>query len=161
MHAAAPLLAPLVPHLVDAVYHKLRQYDATWRHFLPRQSGYEGELSKNLADLDVQHAQIQFRKSHLARYLTRLVTMPYDQKMLHYLDTVGKIHTLHAGSPELNVPLVQMNALLGYVADALTSTIVGFKLPHEQETRTVRAFQKLLWLQNDLINRHYRAALAV
>ena len=29
IHGAAPLLAPLVPTLVDAVYDKLRTYDAT------------------------------------------------------------------------------------------------------------------------------------
>ena len=36
VHGAAPALAPLVPALVDAIYTKLHQYDATWRHFLPR-----------------------------------------------------------------------------------------------------------------------------
>src|SRR5262249_53473299 len=43
IHAAAPYLAPLVPQLVDAVYVKLFGYRATKRHFVPRQSGYEGE----------------------------------------------------------------------------------------------------------------------
>lgn len=36
---AADLLAPIVPALVDAVYEKLFEYDATKRHFLPRQHG--------------------------------------------------------------------------------------------------------------------------
>jgi hypothetical protein len=70
---------------------------------------------------------------------------------------VGKIHTPKAGSKELNVPLVQMNALLGFVADALTATILGLGLERETEVRTLRAFGKLLWIQNDLINRHYAA----
>ena len=38
IHGAAEHLAPLVPGLVDAVYNKLYSYDATWRHFVPRQS---------------------------------------------------------------------------------------------------------------------------
>ncbi len=105
----------------------------------------------------MDHAQIQFRKGHLARYLEALVTRTYDDKMVQYLDMVGKMHTPKAGSSALDVPLVQMNALLGFVADALTATILGLRLPREQETRTVRAFGKLLWLQNDLINRHYQA----
>ncbi|MFQ3648800.1 MAG: hypothetical protein SNJ75_00595 [Gemmataceae bacterium] len=42
MHASAPSLTPLVPKLVDAVYHKLLSYTATWRHFVPRQHGYVG-----------------------------------------------------------------------------------------------------------------------
>ncbi|MDP6722579.1 MAG: protoglobin domain-containing protein, partial [Pirellulaceae bacterium] len=40
IHGAAGHLAPLVPTLVDAVYDKLFSYDATKRHFVPRQSGY-------------------------------------------------------------------------------------------------------------------------
>jgi Protoglobin len=156
IHATAPLLAPLVPGLVDAVYAKLQTYDATWRHFLPRQSGYEGPVPERLQDLTQDSEQIQFRKQHLGRYLVKLVTNDYDAKMVNYLDMVGKMHTPKAGSASLDVPLVQMNALLGFVADALTHTIFSLRLPREQETRTVRAFGKLLWIQNDLINRHYQ-----
>jgi hypothetical protein len=160
IHAAAPHLAPLVPTLVDAVYDKLFGYDATKRHFVPRQSGYEGEVPEDIESLDQDHEMIQFRKQHLGRYLAALVTRPYNAKMVQYLDTVGKIHTPAAGSPELDVPLVQMNALMGFVADALTATIQGLGLDVETERRTTRAFNKLLWLQNDLINRHYQAAAA-
>jgi hypothetical protein len=159
IHAAAAALAPLVPALVDAVYEKLRSYDATWRHFLPRQFGYEGQLSDSLDDLGQDHDLIRFRKQHLARYLTALVTRPYDGKLVEYLDMVGKMHTPAAGSREIDVPLVQMNALLGFVADAIAVTILGLDLPGEQEKATLRAFNKLLWLQNDLINRHYASAI--
>jgi hypothetical protein len=155
IHGAAPVLAPLVPALVDAVYDKLFQYDATWRHFLPRQHGYTGEVPKDMEHLTMDHEQIRFRKQHLGRYLAALVTRPYDGKMVEYLDMVGKIHTPKAGSKELNVPLVQMNALMGFVADAFVATIVGLGLPRDTEGKALRAFNKLLWLQNDLIVRHY------
>src|SRR5204862_5181760 len=82
---------------------------------------------------------------------------PYDGKMVAYLDLVGKMHTSKAGATEIVVPLVQMNALLGFVADGLTNTIASLGLERQQEVRTLRAFTKLLWLQNDLINRHYQA----
>ena len=160
IHAAAPVLAPLVPALVDAVYTQLRRFDATWRHFLPRQSGYEGPVPMSLEELTDNHPMVLFRKEHLARYLQALVTKPYDGKMVGYLDMVGKIHTAKAGSVELVVPLVQMNALLGFVSDALTSTILGLGLDRQTEVQTLRAFNKLLWLQNDLINRHYQEAHA-
>jgi hypothetical protein len=156
IHASAAHLAPQVPGLVDAVYDKLFGYDATKRHFVPRQSEYEGPVPKDIQSLTQEHEMIQFRKQHLGRYLVSLVTRPYDEKMIGYLDMVGKIHTPQAGSPELDVPLVQMNALLGFVADALTATILGLGLGRETEVRTLRAFGKLLWLQNDLINRHYQ-----
>ena len=158
IHGAAAHLAPLVPALVDAVYDKLFSYDATKRHFVPRQFGYDGPAPEGLESLTQDHEQIQFRKQHLARYLARLVTAPYDGKLVSYLDSVGKMHTEKAGSPELVVPLVQMNALMGFVADALTNTIFNLGLDHSTERRTVRAFNKLLWLQNDLINRHYQSA---
>lgn len=155
IHAAAPHLAPLVPALVDAVYVKLFSYDATKRHFVPRQSGYEGDVPPSLEALSLDHPMIAFRKQHLGRYLASLVTQPYDAKMVGYLDMVGKIHTPKAGSKELSVPLVQMNVLMGFVSDALLGTIAGLGLDRETEVRTLRAFNKLLWLQNDLITRHY------
>jgi len=155
IHAAAPVLAPIVPALVDAVYVKLFNYDATKRHFVPPQHGYEGDLTADVETLTLDDEVIEFRKQHLARYLAALVTRPYDAKMVQYLDTVGAMHTPARGNPNLDVPLVQMNALLGYVADALNATIFSLRLDRDTETRTLRAFSKLLWLQNDLINRHY------
>ncbi|MBI3829912.1 MAG: protoglobin family protein [Planctomycetes bacterium] len=154
---AAPLLAPLVPALVDAVYAKLYSYDATWRHFMPRQAGYEGKIPADLAELTPDHPQIAFRKQHLANYLARLVTGAYDGKMVEYLDVVGKIHTHKMGNKDIEVPLVQMNALMGFVADAVNATILGFNISAEAKTKAIRAFGKLLWLQNDLIVRHYAA----
>lgn len=154
IHQAAGLFAPLVPELVDAIYVKLFGYDATKRHFLPRQGGYEGSVPMNLESLTLDHEQTKFRKAHLANYLKRLVTGDYDRKMIEYLDFVGKIHTPKAGNKEISVPLVQMNVLLGFVSDALLATIMGFDLDQPTKTRTLRAFNKLLWLQNDLISRH-------
>jgi hypothetical protein len=157
IHGSAAHLAPIVPALVDAVYEKLFSYDATKRHFVPRQSGYEGDIPESLDALQMDHEMIEFRKQHLGRYLERLVTKPYDGNMLNYLDLVGKMHTPRAGSKDLNVPLVQMNALMGFVSDALMATILGLGLDAETSSRTLRAFNKLLWLQNDLITRHYQA----
>ena len=152
---AAPLLAPLVPKLVDAVYDKLFTYDCTKRHFVPRQYGYEGEIPENIDALSQEHEMIKFRKSHLSKYLEKLVTGPYDAKMVEYLDFVGKMHTPKAGSKDLDIPLVQMDALMGFVADAFNATIFGFGLDPKTTEATIRAFGKLLWIQNDLIVRHY------
>lgn len=160
IHGSAELLAPLVPSLVDAVYDQLFSFSATKRHFVPRQSGYEGELPANIDELNVDHEIIEFRKQHLGRYLTALVTRPYDAKMLSYLNAVGKIHTPKAGSKDLDVPLVQMNALMGFVSAALINTVLSLNLERETEVRALAAFNKLLWIQNDLITRHYQTAPA-
>jgi hypothetical protein len=160
IHAAANWLSPLVPGLVDAVYEKLFSYDATLRHFMPAQAGYEGVIPQNFHEIRHDHPLIMFRKQHLARYLASLVTRPFNDKFCEYLDMVGKIHTPHAGNPMIQVPLVQMNALLGFVADALSGAIFAAGLDSASEEKTIRAFQKLLWIQNDLISRHYLSARA-
>ncbi|MCA9042064.1 MAG: protoglobin family protein [Planctomycetaceae bacterium] len=161
IHQSAPILAPLVPGLVDAVYDKLFTYDCTKRHFLPRQHGYMGDVPTDLESLSLDHEMIQFRKSHLKGYLTRLVTSEYDEKLVTYLDLVGKIHTPKAGSKDLDIPLVQMNALMGFVADAFVATILGLGLDADLQAKALRAFNKLLWIQNDLITRHYQATPAL
>ena len=54
------------------------------------------------------------------------------------------MHTPKAGNPHISVPLVQMNALMGFVADAVNATILGSALPADAKTSAVRAFSKLL-----------------
>jgi hypothetical protein len=76
--------------------------------------------------------------------------------MVNYLDFVGQVHTSKAGNQELNVPLVQMNALLGFVSQILLDTVFGLGLDTATEQQTILAFNKLLWIQNDLITRHYQ-----
>ena len=49
-----------------------------------------------------------------------------------------------------------MNALMGFVSDALLGSILPLELDWDRKTATLRAFNKLLWIQNDLITRHYQ-----
>ncbi len=79
----------------------------------------------------------------------------FDSKMILYLDMVGKIHTPKAGNPEIDIPLVQMNALMGLLSDILTDAISKFPMDSVSMVATIRAFQKLLWIQNDFTTRHY------
>lgn len=157
LHATAGLLAPRIPAIVERTYERLLAYDATARHFVPRQHGFTGEPPQSLAQLTPQHAQIKFRQEHLLRYLMQLVGSPYNARMVLYLDTVGKIHTPKAGNKQIDVPLVQMNALMGLLSDALLETLWQLPLEVDQKIRVVRAFNKLLWIQNDFITRHYQA----
>ena len=61
IHGAAAHIAPLVPGLVDAVYDKLFSYDCTKRHFIPRQSGYDGDIPTSLEELTQDHPMIKCR----------------------------------------------------------------------------------------------------
>lgn len=155
IHGLAMDLAPLVPSLVEKTYAKLLSYDATAKHFVPRQHGFTGPTPANLDELGQHHAQIQFRKEHLTRYLMQILGHGYNARMIHYLDMVGKIHTDKAGNSEIVIPLVQMNALMGLLSAILTEAIFELGLDPEGTRRAVVAVNKLLWIQNDLINRHY------
>lgn len=161
IQAVAPFLGPLIPQLVEATYRKLLAYDATARHFVPRQHGYTGPLPTTAEQLTQADPQIRFRMEHLSRYFAQLLGRSFDAKMVQYLDMVGKIHTPAAGNPEIVVPLVQMNALMGLLADTLTEAILSLPLDPPTLAQTVRAFQKILWIQNDFITRHYQASAVI
>lgn len=92
---------------------------------------------------------------HLRGYLERLLTAPGGAGFGAYLDGVGATHRETAGNPRIDVPQVQVNALLGFIADLVIRTISQLELPVRQRVRAIRAFNKLLWIQNDLMGRHY------
>ena len=73
IQAAAPHIGPRIAQLVERTYEKLLSYDATARHFVPKQHGFEGDQPVDLAELDASHPQIQFRKDHLNRYFLALM----------------------------------------------------------------------------------------
>jgi len=156
IQASAPVLGPRIPDLVEKTYETLLKYDATARHFVPRQAGYEGPVPAGVGTLSQSHPQIRFRKDHLSRYFMQLLGRSYDAKMVLFLDMVGKIHTPQAGNREIDVPLVQMNALMGLLAEILLEALSPPALDAATSLRTIRAFQKLLWIQNDFITRHYQ-----
>lgn len=147
--------APKIPGIVEATYVKLLGYDATARHFVPRQHGFEGEPPVSIDDLTEYHEQIQFRKEHLKRYLANLLGHSYDAKLASYLDMVGKMHTPKAGNKDIDVPLVQMNVLIGLLSDILIETIMNLDIERDTAIRAIRAFNKLLWIQNDMVVKHY------
>lgn len=160
INQAAGHLAPQFAGMVEATYEKLLAYDVTARHFVDRQHGYDGPIPASVEDVSANHEQIQFRKEHLSRYFMHLVGRPYNDKMAHYLDMVGKMHTPAAGNAAIDVPLVQMNALMGAISDVLFDVIFQLSLEDDAKHRMLRAFNKLLWIQNDLITRHYEGRRA-
>lgn len=156
IHASAPVVAPLVPAIVDAVYEKLFSFDCTKRIFMQRNENYQGDLPKNLDDLNVQHEQIRFRKGFLGKYLEKLVTAKYDANFIKYLDYVGKIHTSQPGKKsKINVEYVHCSALFTYVSSFVVNAIMQAGLPKDVERKTVLAFNKLLWIQNDFFAKWY------
>ncbi|KAG2386382.1 hypothetical protein C9374_002828 [Naegleria lovaniensis] len=158
IHNSASILAPLVPTVVDLVYVKLFSFDVTKKVFLVRNDQFTGEMEKNLDELsDTKSEQIKFRKDMLSKYLVKLVTADYSSKgFINYLDWVGKIHTAKAGNKDIVVDYIHCNALFGYVSDVILGTIAKCdQLSEEQRVKTLLAFNKLFWIQNDLFAKYY------
>ena len=155
IHGAAEALAPLAPSLVDAVYVKLFSYDATKRHFVPRQSGYEGNDPGESARTGTRSRTDTVPQAAPDELPGQTCHRPIRRKSGCLSRSGWQDSYPGKGSPNINVPLVQMNALMGFVADAFNATIFSLGLPSDQTEKAIRAFSKLLWLQNDLINRHY------
>ncbi len=100
--------------------------DANKRHFIANQSGDEGPVPENIDSLSQRPSRGYFSET-----TSWSLSDPVghgrlrDGEMVEYLDLVGKIHTPAAGSQTLDVPLVQMNALLRFVSTAFLTTIVS------------------------------------
>jgi len=163
LHASRDIVAPLIPAIVDAVYEKLLSFDITAKSFLPRNTGYEGELPKRVTGLTLLHPQMQFRKDFLAGYLVKLVTMDYSKlSSWQYLDKVALMHTGKLAfahritKPALRVDYTHCAMLLGYVEDILVNAVVTHPdLDLATKNSVARAANKLIWIQNDLFARHY------
>jgi len=63
--ASKPLIAPLVPTILDAVYSKLLSFDITAQVFVPKNTGFEGEGVQSVQELTLESPQIAFRKDFL------------------------------------------------------------------------------------------------
>eukprot|EP01122_Echinamoeba_exundans_P014942 TRINITY_DN68_c0_g1_i1.p2 TRINITY_DN68_c0_g1~~TRINITY_DN68_c0_g1_i1.p2 ORF type:complete len:182 (+),score=62.06 TRINITY_DN68_c0_g1_i1:239-784(+) len=154
--ACAAHVAPLVPSVVAAVYVKLFSFDVTKKYFVHRNDGFEGDMGQlTLEKLTLEHDQIKFRKDMLSKYLVKLVTAEYDFAFIQYLDRVGKIHTNKMGNKKLQIDYLYVNALFGYVEDVLISAIMDLPVDNDTKKAALRAFNKILWIQNDLMVRHY------
>lgn len=176
IQASKPLIAPLIPVALDLVYTKLLGYDITAKAFVPRQDGSkQGPAPTRPQDLYLSHSHILHRKNFLRAYLVKIVSnadWTPSSPLWRYMDVVG---AAHAGgplqrerikqqrqggqkdlSPALRVEYMQLSLLLGFVQDV----IVGLVLEVEEiDARTkkevILAWNKLLWIQNDLFARHY------
>lgn len=58
--------------------------------------------------------------------------------------------------PELKVDYIHMSALLGFVEDIVVGAVLGMdEIDLAMKGKVIRAFNKVLWIQNDLMARHY------
>ncbi|KAJ2863211.1 hypothetical protein GGH94_003756 [Coemansia aciculifera] len=160
IHKSASVVTGLVPTIVDAVYDKLSNYDATWMHFSQDQDGLqirEPAENRETTPVSMGSEAIKFRKVMLTKYLKKLVTSEWNLSYLKYLDWVGHIHTsTPLKKSSINVEYIHCNALFGYLSSVVTGALSKSE-EWDAETRDciVNAYVKFFWLQNDLFSRYY------
>lgn len=69
---------------------------------------------------------------------------------------VARIHTDTPGKKsKINVDIIHINALLGYVETVLIGGIKTMNLDRDTEYKAIAAFGKLLWIQMDFFLKFY------
>jgi hypothetical protein len=162
LHAVRPVIAPLIPTVIDAVYGKLMLFSVTATLFVPCHTDYEGETLKLVLELTLKSPQITFRKDFLKTYLVKLVTADYESEQTwEYMDQVRVMHTGIPGfkhrekKPELTVDHIHVRVVLcmykingyydisnghfsGYVVDILLSAVLGTDLDIATKTAVLK-----------------------
>ncbi|PGH17730.1 hypothetical protein AJ79_00871 [Helicocarpus griseus UAMH5409] len=169
IQAAKDVIAPALPTVLDTIYTHLLSFDITAQKFVPRQPEQEEQKGVGAAttvkELSLEHPNIVHRKDFLKNYLVKLVSnsdWSDESRFWDYLDKVGIMHTGQPGfkhrakRPELRVEVMHMSLLLGFVEDIVLKATLGAEgLDLKTKTGVIAAFNKLLWIQNDLFQRHY------
>lgn len=84
LNSATPLIAPLIPGLLDAVYGKLLKYDITAAVFVPKNTDFQGEAPKDIEELTLEHPQIAMRKDFLKVLAFTPAHDSQDTKLTHF-----------------------------------------------------------------------------
>lgn len=164
INASAATLGPLIPTVLDLVYTKLLSYDITAKPFTPQTQPEEkekGTAPQSPKELHLEHAHILRQKTFLKNYLLKICTnedwSPTSQLWV-YMDHVALMHTgVQRGKrPELRVEYTHLGLLLGYVVDIVAGAVLGAEsLDLETKGKVIKAWNKVIWIQNDLMARKY------
>lgn len=155
----APRLIDRLEPIIEEVYERFRAYDATWRHFSVPTTGCpmaSASQRRHMEEIATDHGSILFRRHKLLKYFRFVLLRPFDDQTVRHFDQMARRHRGASESAAMRIPLVQMNAFMAFIADRITVALLELDLEREQERAALRAVQKLLWLQTDLITRHYQ-----
>ncbi|KAF4950479.1 hypothetical protein FGADI_8185 [Fusarium gaditjirri] len=145
----AKYVKALIPAVVNIVYKKLLQYDITARAFTTRSTSFEGPLDEIP---DENSPQILHRKMFLRAYLMKLCSDPSKMEFWEYLDKVGMMHVGLGRKHPLHIEYVHLGICLGFIQDIMTEAILSHPRLHiQRKTALVKALNKVIWIQNDLM----------
>jgi hypothetical protein len=167
IQSSAGVIAPALPAVLDAIYTHLISYDITSKAFAqaqPEQNNSDGKVA-DVSELSLNHPNILHRKDFLKAYFVKLVSnsdWSNESPFWNYLDKVGLMHTGEPGfkhrqkRPQLRIEVMHVSLLLGFVEEiVLKATLGADDLDLATKTTVISAFNKLLWIQNDLFQKHY------
>ena len=165
--SSGPLIAPLLQAILDAIYTNLLRFDITAKAFVPKTAADRADTSMPSTphDLYLEHGHIKRQMHFLQGYLLKIVKnedWSPTSPLWTYMDKIAIAHTglpgfqHRAKRPELRVEYMHLGLLLGYVEDVVVGAVMGMDaIDSETKTSVVRAWNKLLWIQNDLFARRY------
>ncbi|KAG8917176.1 hypothetical protein FRC01_002621 [Tulasnella sp. 417] len=159
LQAVAPHIRPHLPGVAEAMYNKMWSYDVT-RQSLTKPNN--PHIPKN-ADLAQARERMRYMTSFQGHWLLKIFIADWeDLSTFAYFDRVGISHIgesafRHRGERgTYQVDYVHIGALLGHIHDLLNQAILQLEqLTLEEKTRAISALTKAIWIQNDLIARHY------
>jgi hypothetical protein len=133
---SVPVLGPVLPGLLDAIYSHLHSHDDTRRIFL----GARGE---------VEPEYIALRKEHLTQWVLRTAGVAGDPATFpSYIHETGRRHTGVAGEPNRVVPPRYMLGLAAFVQAALWNALFDALPDKPREVqRFGQAWGKMLMVQ--------------
>ncbi|BGP14567.1 hypothetical protein JCM10213v2_002516 [Rhodosporidiobolus nylandii] len=156
LHAAAP---------VDGTYEHLFLWSNTKEVFLKREQGYQGDLVDRLEDLKLDHPQMLLRKKFLTMWVSKIMTADFASlEFWQYLDKVGEMHTgrpafKHRQNKQpLIVDLQYLSLTLAWIEDVVLTIVMNIprhELSSSRKLKILRAFNKVIAMQQDLFQRHY------
>lgn len=179
INASAPHIVPLIPTVLDVIYTKLLSYDITAQAFAPvrpNNDGHKGskiDEKRAVGELHLQHENILRRKDFLRAYLFKIAKnqdWSPESKIWQYMDDVAVLHTgtlpaskqtnaARGKTPRHQVPRVEyihLGLLLAYVEELVAGAVMDLEdVDAETKKGIILAWNKLLWVQNDLFARRY------
>ncbi|KAI1624647.1 Protoglobin-domain-containing protein [Exophiala viscosa] len=138
-----------LPDVVDKVYRKVLKHDLTARIFCNHDTRDEENPLDWAREAD---PQIKSRKMKMRWYLTKLFSDPTKSEYWEYLDKVGLGYVGKGRPHPVYIDYIFLGAALGHIQDSVTEAIFSHtELDLARKIALVRAFGKVIWIQNDLM----------
>ena len=155
IHASAGLLIPIMPAIADSFLNRLIDHEDTLRFFAPGSTWASALDTAKVPRPDLNQPHFQQIRVSLVRFLEELFGSDCrSPAFVRRLDEIGANHA-NAGEHDSRFTIYQINAMMGFLSDRLLSKVRTLGLPRDREIALITAVQKLMWIQMNMMTRHY------